>query len=67
MLELAAPIALCVFLIMGTGAQHTRFIPYHSLEDCFEAAWQLMQHSPREFGAAAMGAGCVVTPGLRPS
>lgn len=67
MLSLAAPIALMVLLIMPDGTTYQRHIEYKTLDLCWAAAYQFMQSKPSDFGAIALGAGCVVYPGLRPS
>lgn len=67
MLSLAAPIALMILLIMPDGTTYQRHIEYKTLDLCFEAAYEFMKHPPGDFGAIALGAGCVVYPGVRPS
>lgn len=67
MISIVAPIMLAIVLTMADGITYQRNIEYKSLEACWTAAHQFMQSRPSDFGAIAMGAGCVVYPGLRPS
>lgn len=67
MLSVVAPIMLAIVMIMADGTTYQRNIEYKTLALCWTAAHQFMQRPPSDFGAIAMGAGCVVYPGLRPS
>lgn len=67
MLSVVAPIMLAIVMIMADGTTYQRNIEYKTIEGCWAAAYKFMQSKPSDFGATAMGAGCVVYPGVKPS
>ena len=57
---LAAPIALMLMFVKPDGEAEMEFQPQPSTEVCWQAARRFVLKDPREHGAIALGAGCVV-------
>lgn len=66
-MDLAAPIALMLVIVMPDGESRRLFIEQPTIDGCFVEARKFMQRSPAEFKAIAIGAGCVVHPQGRSS
>lgn len=61
-MELVAPLALWLMLVMPDGQVRSQFIEQQTSDACFTAARQFVLHEPKQFGAIAIAAGCVVHP-----
>jgi hypothetical protein len=56
-------IKLVIFLIMPGGQAFPAEMPQPDLKTCLEKAGEFLAQDPNDFGAVAMGAGCVIMAG----